>query len=132
MLHENELATKVLDICFEIHRELGPGMLESVYETILCYELDKAGIGYLRQHPVQATWDGKLMGTAFKADVIVERKLLLELKSVEALHPKDFKQTTNFLKITRMRLGLLINFNEPRLSNGIRRIANGLTTDNLI
>ncbi len=125
-MHENEIATKVLDICFDIHRKLGPGLLESVYEEILCYELVKREIPFERQKAVPVYWDGVKMGVGFRSDVIVAGKLIVELKSVENMSPVFSKVVLTYLSITGLKLGLLINFNERLLKNGINRIVNNL------
>ncbi len=125
-MHENEIATKVLDICFDIHRKLGPGLLESVYEEILCYELVKREIPFERQKAVPVYWDGVKMGVGFRSDVIVAGKLIVELKSVENMSPVFPKVVLTYLSITGLKLGLLINFSERLLKNGITRIVNNL------
>ena len=124
-IFENEVATAVLDICFEIHRQFGPGLLESVYEELLCYELNKREVEFLRQHPIEVIHDGYKMGIGFKADLIVEDAVLIELKSVSKLEDVFFKTVGTYLKLTKLKLGLLINFNEPLLKNGIRQVVNG-------
>lgn len=123
---ENEVATTVLDICFEIHRRYGPGLLESVYEEILCYELKKREVEFVRQFPIEVTHDQVKMGVGFRADVIVESAVLVELKSVSGLENVFLKTVGTYLKITGLKLGLLINFNEVLLKNGIKRVVNGL------
>lgn len=123
---ENELAAIVVDLCLKIHRRLGPGLLESVYEEVLCYELRKAGLGYSRQQKIAVVYEDIRMNLGFRADVIVESKLLLELKSVEAVNNVYMKTVLTYLKLTAIRLGLLINFNEGLIKDGIRRILNNL------
>lgn len=124
---ENEIAEIVLDAAFKIHRELGPGLFESVYESILAYELEKVyELEIKRQYPVAIFWEGCEMGIGFKPDIIVEDKVIVELKSVEALNKIYFKQVHTYLKITNLKLGLLINFNEALLKDGIKRIVNQL------
>lgn len=123
---ENRLSKPILDLCFQIHSALGPGIYESVIESILCYELEKNGISYVRQMPIEVRYDGRCFEEGFRADVIVENLVLLELKSVEKVIPAHKKQVRTYLKITGLRLGLLINFGEEFLKNGIYRIVNGL------
>ena len=123
---ENELATIVVNLCFKIHKTLGPGLLESVYEEVLCYELKKAGLSFTRQEKVSVVYEGIEMTRAFRADVIVERKLIVELKSVETIIPAYPKTLLTYLKLTNIKLGLLINFNEAFIRNGIKRIVNNL------
>ena len=122
---ENDIAHKVLNICFDIHKEHGPGLFESVYEEILSYELNKNGFEFERQKPIDMIHDGMNMDIGFRADLIVEDAVLLELKSVKALEDIHFKQTLTYLKLTKLKLGLLINFNEALLKNGIKRVING-------
>ncbi len=125
-MHENEIATRVIDTCFYIHKKLGPGLLESVYEEILSYELNKQGLLFDRQKPIPVYWDNKLMGVGFRADLLVENKVIVELKSVEIVLPVHYKKLITYLRILDMKLGLMINFSEVLLKNGIKRVANGL------
>lgn len=125
-IFENEIATEVLDRCFEIHWQYGPGLLESLYEEILCYELSKRGVEFTRQQPIEVIHDQVKMGIGFRADVIVEQAVLIELKSIAKLEEAHSKVVGTYLKLTRLKLGLLINFNEALLKNGIKRIVNGL------
>ena len=124
MEFENEIASKVLNICFDIHKKYGPGLFESVYEKILCYELMKNKLEFVCQYPVEVIHDGVNMELGFRADVIIEDAVLVELKSISKLEDVHFKQVLTYLKLTRLKLGLLINFNEALLKNGIRRIVN--------
>ena len=123
---ENELAKIVLDICFEIHRELGPGLLESVYEEILCYELALRGIPFERQKGMSVIWKNIKMDLGYRSDIIVDKVLLIELKSVETMAKVFSKITLTYLRLSKIRLGLLINFNNELLKDGISRIANNL------
>lgn len=125
-LTENELSKVIVDIAYHIHTTLGPGLLESVYEEIMCYELAKRGYYFERQKPIRVFWDDLDMGIGFRADIIVERKVVVELKSKEMFHPVDFKQVMNYLKLTNLNLGILINFNEALIKNGVKRVVNGL------
>lgn len=125
-MSENEIAKIVVDICYNIHVKLGPGLLESAYETILYYELTKAGLTVEKQKPFSLHWDGLLMDVGFRADLIVEEKVVIEIKSVEKVNPVHLKQLLTYLKITNCKLGLLINFNENLIKNGIIRVANNL------
>lgn len=126
MMPINQLSGKIVDICFDIHRKLGPGLLESVYEEILTYELRKKGIYLERQRAVSAWWKGIKMDIGFRADLIVENRIIIEIKSVEQLAPVHYKQLLTYLKLTDIKLGLLMNFNEALIKNGIRRVVNGL------
>lgn len=121
---ENEIASKVLNICFDIHKQYGPGLFESVYERILCYELSKSNLEFVCQHPVAVIHNGVNMNLGFRADIIVEDAVLIELKSISKLEDVHFKQVITYLKLTRLKLGLLINFNETLLKNGIKRVDN--------
>lgn len=123
---ENEIAKIVVNTCYEIHVELGPGLLESVYEEILCYELSKIGLYVEKQKAIPLKWRNKEMETGFRADLVVENKVIVELKSVETIAPVHPKQLLTYLRITGHKLGLLINFNEKYIKNGITRIVNGL------
>jgi GxxExxY protein len=123
---ENELAKRFLDIAFKVHTALGPGLLESAYESILCYELEKNNIPFEKQIEVPINYDNRMFSNAFRADLILNKKVIIELKSVESLNDIHKKQLLTYLKLTGLKLGLLINFNEKSLKNGIVRIVNGL------
>ena len=101
-------------------------MFENVYEEILCYELGKAGLGYKRQHPIPVVHEGIKLEAGFRADIIIENLIIIELKSVEALLDVHFKQLLTYLKLSNLRLGLIVNFNVAQLKNGIHRLANKL------
>jgi GxxExxY protein len=123
---ENELSKIIVNVAYEIHTTLGPGLLESVYEEIMFYELVKLGLNVERQRGIPVIWDELKMEIGFRADLIVENKVILELKSVEAIAQVHPKQLLTYLKLTGLKLGLLINFNEPLIKNGITRIVNNL------
>ena len=125
-MNENNIARIVLDICFEIHKTLGPGLLESVYEEILCYELDKRGLSYERQKGMPVIWKDIKMDIGYRPDVVVERKLVVELKSVEVIAKSHPKTVLTYVRISGMKLGLLINFGAPFLREGIIRLVNKL------
>src|SRR3989304_506291 len=108
---ENELAKIVIDLCFKIHKTLGPGLLESVYESALCYELDLLGIPYERQKDMPVPYRDTILDVGFRTDVIVESKLIVEIKSIENLLPVHHKIVITYLRIAEKKLGLLINFN---------------------
>lgn len=122
----NQLSEEVIGTCIKIHRELGPGLLESVYEDILHFELIRSGLEIKRQHPVPVYWQNQRMNIGFRADLIINNQLIIEIKSVEQIASVHYKQLLTYLKITDLKLGLLINFNEALLKDGIRRVANGL------
>jgi len=123
---ENEISKIVVDRCFKIHTTLGPGLYESVYENVLSYELRKSGLRIKRQQILPVIYDGIKMKMGFRTDIIVENKVILELKSVENLQPVYSKQLLTYLKLSGMKLGLLINFSESLIKNGIHRIVNNL------
>lgn len=123
---ENEISKIVVDCCYKIHITLGPGLLESVYEELLSAELIKRGLRIERQKAMPVVYEGIKMELGFRADIIVEDKVILELKSVEVLAPVHLKQLLTYLRITGIKLGLLINFGEPLIKNGIHRIVNNL------
>jgi len=123
---ENEVAKQIVDVAFKIHTTSGPGLLESVYETIMAYELQKRGLRILRQQAIPVIYEEVRMDLGFRADLIVENKLVVEIKSVEAIAPVHKKQLLTYLRLTDKRLGLLINFNVELIKNGITRVVNGL------
>ncbi len=123
---ENELATVVVDVAYRIHSTFGPGLFESVYHAVMVHELRKRGLQVKTKHPVPVVWEGVRLETAFEADVIVEDKLVLELKSIEAIGRVHKKQVLTYLRLTNCRLGLLINFGSELIKDGISRVANGL------
>jgi GxxExxY protein len=123
---ENEIADRIMDASFRIHRELGPGLLESVYEVILSKQLTDTGLAVERQIPIPINFQGIAFDEGFKADILVERKIFIELKSVERLQPVHSKQLLTYLRLTGCKLGLLINFGENLLKDGFKRVVNGL------
>jgi len=123
---ENEISTIIVNKAYEIHVKLGPGLLEAVYEEVMFYELVKQGLKVERQKAIPVIWDNLKMNLGFRADIIVEDKVIVELKSVEQLSPVHPKQLLTYLKIADKKLGLLINFNEKLIKNGIIRIVNNL------
>ena len=125
-MRENEISAIVIDLCFRIHKQYGPGLFESVYEEIFCYEWEKTGIPYVRQWPVPLVHEGIKMEAGFRADLILDKKVLVEFKSVELLAEVHHKQVLTYLKLTGVKLGLLINFNVALFKDGIHRIVNKL------
>jgi GxxExxY protein len=119
-----EMATLTVDAAFSVHSELGPGLLETAYEGCFAHELDLRGIKYQKQLPVPLNYKGKLVEVGFRADIVIAQRLLIELKAVEAIIPVHKAQVITYLKLMRLPLGLLINFNEVLIKNGIRRILN--------
>jgi len=126
MMTESEIATQIVDAAVKIHIALGPGLLESVYETTLAYDLEKRGLRVVRQQAIPVIYEGVHMDDGFRADLVVEGKVIVEIKSVDALARVHFKQVMTYLRLSDKRLGLLINFNEELLKDGIKRLANKL------
>jgi len=125
-MHENEVATRVIEAAFRVHNELGPGLLETVYEAALQLELVEAGMDVKRQQAVPVVYKSLRIAQGFRADLIVERKLIVEIKAVDVVPQVAYKILLTYLKFADIRLGLLINFSEPLLKNGIKRVANKL------
>ena len=126
MLTENEISKIAVNICFKIHQQYGPGLFESVYEEIFCYEWNKTGIFFARQMEIPLLHEEIKMNIGFRADIIIDKKVILEFKSIESLAPVHFKQLLTYLKLTDIRLGLLVNFNVNLIKDGIHRIVNKL------
>jgi GxxExxY protein len=124
-MNESEIARIVVDSIFQIHKNIGPGLLESVYETCLEHELTKRGLFVERQRPWQVVYDGVLMEVGFRFDLVVERKVIIEIKLVLDLAEVYYKQVLIYLKIADIRLGFLVNFNVPLVKDGIHRLING-------
>ena len=126
ILRENEVSAIVLDTCIRLHTQYGPGLYESVYEEVLSYELNKRNLYLERQKGIPFIHESVRLDAGFRADLIVEKLVLIEIKSVQALLDVHYKQVQTYLKLTGLKLGLLINFNENLLKNGYHRIANKL------
>jgi len=122
---ENEIAKQLLDAAFVVHTKLGPGLLESVYEVVIAYELKKRGLTAERQKSMPILYDNVRFDEAFRSDLVVNGTVIAELKSVEALLPVHAKQLLTQLRLSGLKLGLLINFGEAHLKNGIKRVING-------
>ena len=125
-MNENEIGGIVVSAAIAIHREMGPGLLESVYEVILTHELKERGLQVERQVSVPISFKGQHFNEGFRADIIVEGKVILELKSIERVNNAHKKQLLTYLKLTGMKLGYLLNFGEVLMKNGITRTVNGL------
>jgi GxxExxY protein len=121
---ENEISFKIRGAIFKVYNTLGPGLFESVYESALYYELTKMDLKVERQIAITIPYDGITLDVAFKIDLLVEDKVIVELKSVEELAPIHYKQITNYLKLTNKKLGILVNFNTVAILEDIKRIAN--------
>ena len=124
---ENDIATAVLDAAFKIHRILGPGLLESVYQATLDFELQKRGLRVVQQVGLPVYYEEIKLELGFRVDLIVADKVIIEIKSVEALAPVHRKQLLTYLRLMNLRLGLLLNFNVELMKNRIQRVVNGLT-----
>jgi GxxExxY protein len=124
---ENEIAKVVVDAAYQVHVRLGPGLLESVYEVVLAYELKKRGLKVLRQQPISIEYDSLKFDEGFRADMVVEDKVILELKSIESVLRVHKKQLLTHLRLADKRLGLLINFGDELIRDGISRVVNGLS-----
>ena len=124
MPEDNEITEKVIGAAIEVHRHLGPGLLESAYEQCLCYELSNLGLSFQRQVPVPIVYKGIKLDSVYKVDLFVEAAVIVELKAVEELLPIHKAQLLTYLKASNTRVGLLINFNVPILINGLKRMVN--------
>lgn len=129
-MNEEAIGKLTLDAAFAVHRELGPGLLESVYEAAMMIELRRLGLKPKNQVPIPISYQNEDLGVGFRADIVVNQLVLVELKSVESISPVFKKTTLNYLRLIPLHLGFLINFNEALLKNGITRIANDLTDSN--
>jgi GxxExxY protein len=125
-MNENAIATEIIDAAFRIHTTLGPALLESVYDAVLAYELDRRGLHMVRQQPIPVVYEQVRIDIAFRADLIVEDKVIVEIKSVESVLAVHKKQLLTYLRLADKRLGLLINFHVPLIKGGITRIVNRL------
>jgi GxxExxY protein len=124
-MNDNELTELIIGCAIRVHRQLGPGSLESVYEECLVHELCKAGLSVERQPIMPVVYDGLRMDSGYRIDIWVEKRIIIELKAVELLTDVHFAQLMTYLRLANCRLGLLINFNVVLLKNGIKRVANG-------
>ncbi len=123
---ENQISKIIVNKCFQIHKSLGPGLLESVYEETLFFELANEKLNCVRQRGIPVVYKNIKMDLGFRADIIVENKVIIEIKSVEALAPVHFKQLLTYLRITGLKLGILVNFNEALIKDGLKRVVNNL------
>lgn len=131
MQRENDIAATIVDAAYKVHRTLGPGLLESAYETVLVYELQKRGLAVAVQVPVSVEYESVKMDIGFRADLIIDDLVIIELKSVEKIVPVHKKQLLTYLRLTNKRLGLLVNFGEELIKDGISRIVNSLPEKSL-
>lgn len=124
-MHENEIANKVIGLAIDVHRALGPGLLESAYEECLYYKIQSSGLRAEKQKPIPLVFEEVHLECGYRIDILVEGKLVVEVKSSELLHPIHLAQTLTYLRLGDYRLGLLINFNVEILKQGVRRVING-------
>jgi len=122
---ENEITKQAIDAAYKIHTTLGPGLLESVYESVMAHELTKRNLNFTRQQPIPITYESIHLEIGFRTDLIIEDKVIIEIKSVQTLTEVHKKQLQTCLRLANKTVGLLINFNESLIKNGIKRIANG-------
>ena len=125
-MHENDIAREIVNVAYKMHTQIGPGLLESVYERVMMYELEKKRFRVEQQRPVPLVYEEIEMPVGFRADLVVNNKVVVEVKSVEALAPVYAKQLRTYLIAMDLRLGLLINFNVDLIKNGIKRVVNNL------
>lgn len=123
---ENELSNKIIGLAIEVHSSLGPGLLESAYKECLYYKIFKSGFTVEKEKSMPLVFEQVKLECGYRIDILVEKQLVLEIKSVEALNDVHFAQTLTYMKLGNYRLGLLLNFNVARLKDGIKRIANNL------
>ncbi len=121
----NELSREIIGAAIEVHRRLGPGLLESAYRACLAYELRKRGFQVIEEQPVPVVYDGIKLECGFRADLIIDNSIVVELKAKSTIHPVDEAQVLSHLRLLKLRLGLLINFHEVKLVDGVRRVING-------
>lgn len=126
IMEPNEITAQIVDAAYRIHTQLGPGLLETVYEVALAHELGKRGLGVRRQVPVPIEFDGLKFDEGFRMDLLVEEAIIVEIKSVEKNHPIHAKQLRTHLVLAKLQLGLVLNFGLERMKDGITRIVNGL------
>ena len=124
-MHENEIANRVIGLAIDVNKVLGPGLLERAYEECLFYKIHKSGLYAEHQKPMPLVFEEVKLECGYRIDILVEGKLVLEIKSVDALHPVFLAQTLTYLRLGGYKLGLLINFNVPALREGIKRVING-------
>ena len=122
----DDITGAIIDSAMKIHRELGPGLLESVYEVVLARDVERRGFRVERHRPVRIEYEGMVFDEGFRADLVVEARVIVELKSVERLAPVHSKQLLTYLRLMRLEVGLLINFGHGTLKEGLHRVVNGL------
>jgi GxxExxY protein len=126
MMTENEIATKLIGLSIDVHNALGPGLLESAYKECLFYKISQSGLYVEKEKPMPLIFEAVKLDCGYRLDLLIENKVVIEIKSVEALNDVHLAQTLTYLKLGEYKLGLLINFNVALLRNGIKRVVNGL------
>jgi len=124
-MHENEIAKIVVDCAFKVHKNLGPGLLESTYQVCLCHELNNAGLSLVSQKALPIVYNDVKLEAGYRIDILVENKVIIEIKAVEVLHDIHMAQILTYLKLSDKKLGFLINFNVALFKSGIKRVING-------
>ena len=127
VMTENEIATEVVDAAYKVHTTLGPGLLETVYEAVLGFEIARRGLRVQHQAPISVGYENLRFDVGFRADLVVEGLVIVEFKSVEHLHPEHKKQLLTYIRLADLKLGLLLNFGAPKIKDGITRVVNGLS-----
>ncbi|MDZ7758477.1 GxxExxY protein [Rhodohalobacter sp.] len=125
---ENEISKVVLDCAFKVHSQLGPGLLESAYQECLYYEINKSGLSVQKEVPLPLTYEEVQLEIGYRIDLLVENKFIVEIKSVDSISDVHLAQVLTYLKLSKIKLGFLLNFNVSRLKSGIKRIINGQLT----
>ena len=127
MMNMNQLSSKIIGAAIEVHKTLGPGLLESAYEECLCHELSIQGLLFEKQKPLSVDYKGKKLDCGYRMDIVVEKEVIIELKSCEKIEPIHKAQLLTYLKLSGLNLGLILNFNVPLMRDGIVRIVNELS-----
>jgi GxxExxY protein len=125
-MNENELSKVIIGACIEVHKQLGPGLLESVYEHCLAFELIQLGLDVKRQHPMPANYKGERLDLGYRLDIWVNELVVVEIKAVDFLNEIHLAQVLTYLKLSNCKLGLLVNFNQVKVTDGIKRVVNRL------
>ena len=125
-MRENDISGTIVDAAYQVHTKVGPGLLESVYEVVLAYELAKRGLQVQRQSPISVRYDDLHFQVGFRADMLIDGRVIVELKSLQHLLPVHKKQLLTYIRLADLRLGLLLNFGANRIKDGIARVVNGL------
>lgn len=128
-MNDNQIARETVDAAVQVHKRLGPGLLESVYKSVMAHELTKRGLSVIRERAVPVVYDSIRLDVGFRVDLLVNLRLVVELKSVEAIAPVHVMQVVTYLRLMDLRLGLLLNFGAPLMKDGIRRVVNNFVEE---